>query len=259
MEWAAALSAGSSLLGGLFGKKSAKKAERRQMIYNDPKNIRKRFEAAGFNPLLGIGPQQPMQFDGTNYMGSAIASAGLALADGMDKEKMVQIERDRLKMEQQKLDALVQNATIRPRSGGIYAGTLSLPSRSPMASTSVPQDDGVAKLRPGGRPVRRPRYWDEGQVPVFDTTGDMIHINRRMAKRLDIEPYDALLAEDREAVYGDIGSEVASTPRLPRAAEQFEGALIYGTPDTANERQQKIDDRYGAPMRQGNPSHRVRK
>lgn len=120
----------ASIVGGNKARRDERKAIREQNEYNAPVNVRARAEAAGFNPLLFVGPGVGQQnvTGGSNYMGSAIASAGLALADGMDKAKMLEIERSRLAMEREKLDTLVQNATLRPRSGGIYAGNLSAPS-----------------------------------------------------------------------------------------------------------------------------------
>lgn len=134
------IAAGLNLLGGLFGKKSEKDGIKAQNKYNSPAEVRKRFEAAGFNPLLGIAPVDGTQrtaAGGSNIMGSAIASAGLALADGMDKAKMLEIERSRLAMDREKLDALLTNATIRPRSGGIYAGNISAPSAGGVGSASL--------------------------------------------------------------------------------------------------------------------------
>jgi hypothetical protein len=126
----ALIAAGLSLVSGLFGKNSEKKAIKAQNAYNDPKQVRARAEAAGFNPLLFIGPGvgQQTATGGGNYMGEAIANAGLALTDGIQKKQMMDIERSRLKMDQQKLDLLIQSATIRPKSGGIYAGNVSAPS-----------------------------------------------------------------------------------------------------------------------------------
>lgn len=126
----AVIAAGLQVVGGIFGRRSENKAIAAQNAYNAPIKVRERAEAAGFNPLLFVGPGvgQQTTTGGTNYMGSAIANAGLALADGMDKKAMLDVEKSRLAMDRQKLDVLIQNATIRPRSGGIYTGNVRAPS-----------------------------------------------------------------------------------------------------------------------------------
>lgn len=129
------LAAASQIVGGIIGRDAEKDAIRDQNRYNSPEKVRERAEKAGFNPLLFVGPGVGQQVaTGSNIMGSSIASAGLALADGMDKAKMLEIERSRLAMDREKLDALIQNATIRPKSGGIYAGNVSAPSAGGVGS-----------------------------------------------------------------------------------------------------------------------------
>jgi hypothetical protein len=123
------ISAGASLLGGLLGRRSERKAIKAQNAYNDPRAVRARAEAAGFNPLLFIGPGvgQQTTTGGTNFMGAGIASAGLAIADGIDRKKMLDIERQKVAQDQRRLDALIEKQTLRPKVGGVYSGS----SRSP--------------------------------------------------------------------------------------------------------------------------------
>ena len=77
------LGVAGSLLGGILGRNSERKAIAAQNDYNDPLNIRARAERAGFNPLLFVGPGvgNQMATGGSNYMGSAIADAGLMLSE----------------------------------------------------------------------------------------------------------------------------------------------------------------------------------
>lgn len=118
----ALIGAGASLLGGILGRKAEKKAIAAQNAYNDPAQIRARAEAAGFNPLLFIGPGvgQQTTTGGTNFMGSAIADAGMYVADSMARK--AELGRlDKLAAENKKLAEKVQNLTIRPKVGGVYA------------------------------------------------------------------------------------------------------------------------------------------
>lgn len=128
------ISAGASLLGGIFGKSKPK------YVTPDYAKIRRNAEAAGFNPLtvLTSAPGQVVQSQ--NYMGSAIADAGLLLADGMAKKAEQEGEISKLREQNQKLAEKVQNLTLRPRIGGIYAATESTPSLRQALGASDAQD-----------------------------------------------------------------------------------------------------------------------
>lgn len=129
MVAAALISAGASLLGGILGRNSEKKAIAAQNEYNNPTNIRKRAEEAGFNPLSFIGPGVGLQTTtgGSNYMGSAIADAGMAFADAMSKKAELG-KLDKLQQANAKLAAKVQTLTLRPKVAGIYAQRQSTPT-----------------------------------------------------------------------------------------------------------------------------------
>lgn len=122
------IGAGSSLLGGLFGRSSERKAIAAQNEYNKPVNIRARAEEGGFNPLAFVGPGVGNQTatGGTNYMGAAVADAGMMLADAMSKRKEAS-QVSQLERENQKLAEQVQNLTLRPKVGGIYAQREAVP------------------------------------------------------------------------------------------------------------------------------------
>jgi cell division protein FtsB len=143
----ALIGAGASLLGGILGNNAQKKVNnqniafqrennavqqklvREQNAYNDPKALRKRAEKAGFNPLLFVGPGvgQQMgvastsapQIAASNYMGAAVADAGMMIADQMSKNREL-ARLEKLSAENKKLAEKVQNLTIRPKVGGVY-------------------------------------------------------------------------------------------------------------------------------------------
>lgn len=127
----ALIGAGASLIGGIFGRNAERKAIREQNEYNNPANIRARAEAAGFNPLLFVGPGvgNQMATGGANVMGSAIADAGLMLSEALAKRQDLR-KLDRLKDENQKLNQQVTDLTIRPKIGGIYAQREAIPSKA---------------------------------------------------------------------------------------------------------------------------------
>ena len=121
---AALVSGASSLLGGLLGRSSNK------YVVPNYQQIRDKAEAAGFNPLtaLAMAPGQVVQSQ--NFMGSAIADAGLSLADGMVAKHREDGALAKLAEENDKLREKVQNMTLRPKVGGVYAQREGIPSIS---------------------------------------------------------------------------------------------------------------------------------
>lgn len=140
MPYAAAISAGATLVGGLLGQSASKKAREQEvrMFYenrewNQPEHVRYRAEQAGFNPLLFIGPgvgqsaAPNISGGGQNYLGSAIADAGMILADGLSRRKESQ-KVSQLEAQNKKLAEQVQSLTLRPKVGGIYANRQATPT-----------------------------------------------------------------------------------------------------------------------------------
>lgn len=126
------ISAGTSLLGGAINAKNERKGIAAQNAYNDPAQIRARAEAAGFNPLSFIGPGVGNQTTAASgaYMGSAIADAGMAMADGIaNRTKVKQAEQlGALEIENAKLQNKLMQLTLRPKVGGVYAQRQSTPT-----------------------------------------------------------------------------------------------------------------------------------
>lgn len=133
------ISAGASLLGGFLGDRQRKKDQRynermiaQQNAYNAPDQIRARAEKAGFNPLLFAGPGVGLQTSapqavGGNYLGAAIADAGMMAADALARQPARQ-KLNQFQAENQKLKQQVQSLTLRPKVGGLYADRVVTPS-----------------------------------------------------------------------------------------------------------------------------------
>lgn len=163
----ALIGAGSSLLGGILGRNAAKKATARQNEYNKPINMRARAEEGGFNPLLWAGQGNlQTQVQQTGQMGNALANAGLAIADGMSEKRRLDIEKSRLKMDRERLDHLIQQATIRPKTGGIYASVAQTPSIKKTGSPLLSKPAGVVEL---GKIIAPGR--EQQSMPVTDGPG----------------------------------------------------------------------------------------
>lgn len=133
------ISAGASLLGGLLGDRQRKKDQRyneaqiaQQNAYNAPDAIRARAEKAGFNPLLFMGPGVGLQTSaaqavGGNYLGAAIADAGMMAADALARQP-AKAKLNQFQQQNAKLKAQVQSLTLRPKVGGLYAERVVTPS-----------------------------------------------------------------------------------------------------------------------------------
>lgn len=157
------ISAGASLFGGFLGDRQRKKDQRynermiaQQNAYNAPDAIRARAEKAGFNPLLFMGPGVGLQNAapqalGGNYLGAAIADAGLMAADALARQPQ-RAKLNAFQTENAKLKAQVQNLTLRPKVGGLYAErvvTPSIPKAVNRATASQP--DSVVPSGAAGR------------------------------------------------------------------------------------------------------------
>lgn len=122
----ALIGAGASLLGGVFGK--SKTYSPREMALGHVEGVMQAAETFGLNPLTILGSiGGPSAVSGSNYMGQAIADAGLMLADGLAKQKelgrLSQLER-----QNQYLAQKVQSLTLRPKVAGIYGGLETVPT-----------------------------------------------------------------------------------------------------------------------------------
>ena len=126
-EIATALIGGaSSLLGGLFGKpKTTSAGENR---YSDVQGAMKAAKEFNLNPLtvLGMPPIGPTSTP--NYIGQAISDAGLMLADGYAKKAEREGAVSKLQDENKKLQQKLQQATIRPKVGGVYTQRVQTPT-----------------------------------------------------------------------------------------------------------------------------------
>ncbi|MBK5925662.1 hypothetical protein CCR90_18235 [Rhodovulum sulfidophilum] len=188
MNWGAVIGAGASLLGGAMASRSSGKH-----VVPDYAKIRRKAEAAGFNPLTALTSAPGSVVASQNYMGSAIADAGLILADGMAKKAEKTGELQKAREQNAQLKERVQQLTIRPRVGGIYANNVATPSiRSAVggndeSSSGDLLSDGLPVS--GGRPLRGAGY----DLAKSDDWSD---------------------AEDYETRYGELGSSLIGIPIL---------------------------------------------
>lgn len=145
----ALIGAAASLLGANRARRGEAKAIAAQNEYNKPANVRARAEEAGFNPLLFVGPGvgQQTATGGSNFMGQAIADAGLMLADKIT-ERQAAVKLSKAMDDNRRLQQQLTQATIRPKVGGIYAGSEMLPTQTAALGGSRASSTG-----PAGGPV----------------------------------------------------------------------------------------------------------
>lgn len=105
---------------GLFGANKDRKQREKELAMQDPAYIRERFEAAGFNPLLGVG----QALRGLNYaptFGQQVANAASVFVDGLTTERQLQMQAAELQMENRRLNHLIKQTTLKPQRPGIYS------------------------------------------------------------------------------------------------------------------------------------------
>lgn len=234
MVWPAVIGAGASLLGGIFGKPKKQSAEKNSYdgIMGQARGARDASDRYGFNPLTLLGASSAIgPSTSANYMGNAIADAGMIVADGLAKrsEQLGQITK--LTEENELLRKEIQNQTLRPKVAGVYAQRQMTPSlggalgrggrngSSEDDSLDYAGDMGVQPhsathrldTRPPIHPFDRPIL----QVPVRDVGGGPITLPKPVVDRIDdLEPWGQMIAEDYEDLYGDETGQVVMLPKL---------------------------------------------
>jgi hypothetical protein len=153
---------------------------------NQFKNLRKSAEAGGFNPLLALGQSQPVfsgmansgpsslavpngvspgQFQSNNYIGAAIAESGLMFADSMANISAASAPIKQLSEQNAQLQQKVQDLTLRPSVGGIYAQRLATPSlRQALGAGDDKNASDINSQSPFARPATIPD--DGNRSPV---------------------------------------------------------------------------------------------
>jgi len=176
MNWGAVIGAGASLLGGAMASRGSGKH-----VVPDYAKIRRKAEAAGFNPLTALTSAPGSAVASQNYMGSAIADAGLILADGMAKKAEKTGELQKAREQNAQLKERVQQLTIRPRVGGIYADNVNTPS----IRAAVGGGNAVSSDVPAGLADHSPLAGD----PVG--TDDLLRTGPQLATARDVPAFRA--------------------------------------------------------------------
>ena len=152
----AAFNITTSFLESRGAKRAAKKAEKQRqkeraedIAYQDPKNMRKRWEDAGFNPLLGVGQTAPANYGSPIVapMSSGLANAAAGAIDAFNGSRSLEIQEARLQNENTRLAAQLEEMQLRPQYSGIYG------SRSSSASGRSGDQNHITTVLGDGTPV----------------------------------------------------------------------------------------------------------
>jgi len=237
----ALLSAGASIVGGLMGRKDAenqrerdKKDKKKQFI-----ELRKAAERGGFNPLTalaatgtggfgniagGAPPLASTQMLVDGFKGVTDAFSGQAAREAERQE--LELDLAKIKLDQARGD-IASNEPPAQFAGGT---TFRLPR-----SVAVPRPAAVEQVEqmgvPSGgglstRPAGRPGLWSKGGVPLIRPDGQSVLYSKKVADRLGLGAFDALIVEDYEAIYGDELGQGVALPQLPGAVIQNEGGVL---------------------------------
>lgn len=206
---AAGISAVGGLLGGIFGRKAERRAIAEQNAYNDPAAVRKRFEDAGFNPLIGVqqaGVGMQSSIGGGNFIGSAISDGVSALASAWSETATQKAEASALEVQNEKLQRRLDVQTIRPVIGGLYDSPRGVSSVTTVNSPAKNNDDYYSIYDPEAD-------WTGQKVGLPDDDGSY---NSKLGQRtvlefgnLDTKPLDISDAEEFEKRGGDVASSLA--------------------------------------------------
>lgn len=120
---ASVVGAGISLAGGALSQRAARKEAARARAASDPAVIRRKAEAAGFNPLLFTG--QAFGSSGamaqTGQFGNAVQDASRMWLNHGIREQELELQRTQLQQENRRLTMLAEERTLRPQIGGVFA------------------------------------------------------------------------------------------------------------------------------------------
>lgn len=202
----AGITAASSLIGGKKSddrnarnaQKAAQQTDQlnRAFTRDQYKLMREGAEAAGYNAAAALSVPA---YTGSNVpvissaFGDGISRAGAAIGDGF-------AELDRLKLAESELDLRERELDMREKAQERRTGQTSVFDRARASGTIFLGDNKV------DRPKARPEPMSE-TIPVYNQAGKQLLMDKRLAERLRINPWDQIIQEDIEALYGDVVSE----------------------------------------------------
>lgn len=203
----ALVTGGLSLLSGLAGKKEQKAPETKFEFTK----LRDAAQAAGFNPLTALratGGQPTSVHQPVPPLSSASI---IANALGTGAETYFANQPDPVRDERNKLEIDLMKQEL-ARGNKTWSGA---PATSTTPYQAFPENPPASLSSGPTRPKGRPTFDSLGWIPVFDPSGVQRMIPRRVANRLEVQPHEALLADDWVRVKGEIGELEVAAATLP--------------------------------------------
>lgn len=221
--------------------------------------LRAAAEAGGFNPLsvLGLsGSTAGTSGAGASPLGAVpvgtanltrgtpiaplssvgmLANGLLAAAEEFTPERRQEREQKALQLDMARieLDQMRANA-IAPKPG--RAAPVKTVDPAPLTVT-------------GGRPVRRPSVFDNGSVTVFLPDGvSTTQVPAGAARRLKLEEYDVLVAEDFEAIFGDEVGQAILLPQIPNIGRTVLGGTVSAGSSVEKRRDTSLKQGFSMPL-----------
>lgn len=208
----ALINGGIKLLGGLFGSRSAKKAEARarQNFLNSGADTREAAVRGGFNPLTflqatGGGAAANGGFSAAGQP-AALASQELIMGGLQDFGSVLSGEAAQQQRERElsyNLAKLEYEKSAASRIGAAAGSGFSTARRAAMQIESEGQVIGYG----GGAPPRRPTAKNEGRISVFAPNGKTLLVPAGIAERLNIKPWQNMAMGEYTELVGELRGE----------------------------------------------------
>lgn len=203
-------------IGSIFGKKKDKIYKNDAAIMDSARGARQASAEFGFNPLTLLGATGGA---GAVASGGSSPLASLSIIGDVmqanDPQKKADEERQRkreeldLELAQIKLDQARSGVIIGPQQAASSIGG------RPALGNSTTRIATAGAVRTSQFPMARPSFEGAGTIPVFNLSGGEMQINRRVADRLRLKPWDVYIGEDAEAHGGELAGQAVMLPQIP--------------------------------------------
>lgn len=243
----AAISVASGLK-GLFGKKK-KDPTPRSNILSQAQGAREAADKYGFNPLTMLQYGQPGGAMGGGGSAPPLASIeaitnglrgldDITSGDAARRRKAEELQNDLLRVQLDQARSGV--VAVGPGADSVGTGpsplgrrAVQVPNGGAVHATPRPSLATASTAASGGglasRPAEHPRTRNNEMIPVTWTDGTATSIPRGVANRLDLKPFDSIVAGDLEELRGEWVGGMENTVRAPDVVRYQANGTPLGT------------------------------
>lgn len=209
----ALIGGGVKLLGGLFGSRSARKAEERAhaQFLNSGSDIREAAIRGGFNPLTflqatGGGAAANGGFTAAGQP-AALASQELIMGGLQDFGSVLSGEAAQIARERELSYNLAKLEYEKSSASRVGAAAGSGFSTARRAAQQIEAETPGYRGYSGGAPRRRPTPQDEARIPVFAPDGSFMSLPAGAARRAGVLPWENLEMGIYSELVGELRAE----------------------------------------------------